>query len=127
MSEVGWRKWIRNNVRVANPFLWVLEGRLACAPRPLHYHPQFGGRVPSLPPDAAGALTNWLLAIRDAGVGTITCPATLGEIRRYAALVGSHGDLLVLYRSTGFVVHHHPIEYPAHASVRGSGRDSRAD
>jgi len=117
MYEVEWRKWIRNNVRSSNPLLWVLQGRLACSPRPLRYHPEFGGRVSLIPPKAAGALLDWLIEIRKEGIGTITCLATPGELRRYTTAVEKHADLISLYRSEGFVVHHHPVEDPALARV----------
>jgi Cyclin-dependent kinase inhibitor 3 (CDKN3) len=117
MSETAWRTWIRSRVQALDLFLWVLEGNLACSPRPLRYHPRFGGRVPLLPCEATDALLTWLLAVRRKGIGTIICLATPGELKRYANVVGTNADLISLYRSEGFVVHHHPIEDPAHVSA----------
>jgi hypothetical protein len=56
MDETAWRTWIRSNIQRADPLLWVIERSLACAPRPLRYHAEFGGRVATLPADAAPAL-----------------------------------------------------------------------
>ncbi len=95
--------------------LWVLEKSLACSPRPLRYNERFGGRIPSLPREANTAVIHWLNSVRDLGIGTIVCLATPGELKRYAPAVGTATDLLALYRSNGFVVHHHPVQDPAHA------------
>ncbi len=122
MTEKEWRQWIRSRVRAAAPLLWVLEGRLACSPRPLRYHSDFGGRLLLLPSGAAGTLSNWLLSVQQQGIRTIVCLATPGEIKRYAAVIGPHRDLIALYRFRGFVVHHHPIEDPVHASVEARPR-----
>ena len=125
MDETPWRTWIRSNIQRADPFLWVLENSLACAPRPLRYHAEFGGRVATLPADAAPALHAWLHALNDHGVGTIVVLATHGELRRYAGVTAPAADLLRLYESRGFRVHHHPVEDPAHAatSARAGIRD----
>ena len=104
-------------MRRAIPVLWVLEGCLACSPRPLRYHNRFGGRIPSLPPAANAALMQWLASVRELGVRTIVCLATDGELKRYSPAVGGASDLLALYRAAGFVVHHHAVEDPAHASA----------
>lgn len=119
MTEKEWRQWIRDKVRGSTPFLWVLDGELACSPRPLRYHPhpQFGGRVPLIPAEAAGALSDWIQSILREGIGTITCLATPGELKRYTAVVGPNADLMSFYRSRRIVVHHHPVEDPAHAPL----------
>jgi len=118
MSEKEWQKWIRQNVRVANPLLWVIEKSLACAPRPLRYHAEFGGRLhPMIPSEAASALFEWLASLKGSGIGTIVCLATAGEMRRYSLVVSPQPDLLSLYRSRGFVVHYHPVEDPRHAAA----------
>lgn len=119
-NEEKWRAWIRKNVRLANPLLWVAERSLACAPRPLRYHPTFGGRVPLIVPEAAPVLREWLEGVKNQGIGTIVALATPGEIRRYASAVAPEKDLLSLYQSFGFMIHHHPVEDPAHAP--GSAR-----
>jgi|SRR5215472_9166204 len=120
MNEENWRRWIRKNVQAANPLLWILDNSLACAPRPLRYHPAFGGRVALIAPEAAPVLREWLAALRAHGIGTIVALATPGELKRYSAVVSPEPDLLSLYRSFGFLVHHHPIDDPAHvpASAR---------
>ncbi len=115
MSETEWRSWIRRNVQAANPLLWVLEPTLACTPRPLRYHREFGGRVPVIPPQAAPALIEWLDSVKNRGIGTIVCLATPGELKRYSLVASPRPDLLSLYQSLGFLVHHHPVEDPRHA------------
>ncbi len=115
MSEKEWRQWIRSKVQGAAPLLWVLNRRLACSSRPLRYHARFGGRLLFFPPEAADALSEWLEAVRQEGIGTITCLATHGELKRYATLTGPDEGLVSFYRHRGFRVHHHPIEDPRHA------------
>ncbi len=117
MSEADWRTWIRNNVQAANPLLWIVENSLACAPRPLRYHPKFGGRVPLIPREAAPALREWLDSLKAHGIGTIVALATPGEMKRYSSVIAPQPDLISLYRSLGFLVHHHPVEDPAHVAA----------
>ncbi len=119
-EEDAWRTWIRKHVQSAG-LLWVIEGRLACSPRPLRYHPRFGGRLPQLPPEAGPILGEWLQSLKNRSVGTIVVLATDGEMKRYATAVAPAPDLLSLYRSLGFVVHHHPIEDPLHAPASEKG------
>ena len=122
MTETEWRSWIRKNVQAANPLLWVIEKSLACAPRPLRYDSKFGGRVPFLiPSEAAAALSEWIAALKEEGIGTILCLATPGELKRYSVVVSPHPDLISLYRSSGFVIHSHPVEDPAHAPAHEKG------
>jgi len=122
MTETEWRSWIRKNVQAANPLLWVIEKSLACAPRPLRYDPKFGGRVPFLiPSEATSALSEWIAALKDEGIGTIVCLAPPGELNRYSLVVFPLADLISLYRSSGFVVHPHPVEDPAYASAHEKG------
>jgi hypothetical protein len=117
MSEAELRNWIRKNVRAANPLFWVVEKSLACAPRPLRYDEKFGKRIPLIPVEAASALSDWLESVKELGVGTIVCLATAGEIKRYSLAVSPHPDLLSLYKSSGLVVHSHPVEDPAHVAA----------
>jgi hypothetical protein len=116
-NEKDWRRWIRNNVKAADPLLWIIDTSLACAPRPLRYHPKFGGRVPLIPAGAAPALREWLRLLRDHGVGTIVVLATHEEMKRYSSVVAPEPDLLSVYRYFGFLVHHHRIEDPRHAAA----------
>lgn len=117
MTEPECRNWIRDRIQAADPALWVIESKLACSPRPLRYHSQFGGRIPSIPAAARPDLERWLAALRSIGIGTIVVLVTPGEMRRYAAVVAPSGDLVSFYESERFVVHAHPIEDPAHAAV----------
>lgn len=122
MSETVWCTWIRKNVQAANPLLWIIESHLACAPRPLRYHQKFGGQVPLMPSESAADLFEWLDLLRAHGIGTIVVLATVGEMKRYSSVISPRPDLLSLYRSVGFVVHHHQIEDPAPAPVSAKAR-----
>src|SRR5438105_3803580 len=103
MTEADWRKWIRKDVQSASPFLWVIEGKLACSPRPLRYDPDFGGRfLPLIPSEAASKLADWLNSLKSHDIGTIVCLATVKEMQRYTLVVSPHPDLLTMYRSYGF-------------------------
>jgi hypothetical protein len=117
MTESDWRKRIRKDVQSANPFLWVIDGKLACSPRPLRYDQEFGGRLPSIPLEAAPKLSDWLNSLKSQGIGTIVCLATPKEMQRYALVVSPHSDLLSMYRSYGFVVRAHAVEDPLHAAA----------
>jgi hypothetical protein len=114
-SYDNWFQWIRKNVQKANPLLWAVDNSLACAPRPLRYHPTFGGRGPIIPQEARPVLDEWLKSVKNQGIGTIVVLATCNEMKRYASVVTPLADLLALYRSCGFLVHHHPVEDPHHA------------
>jgi Cyclin-dependent kinase inhibitor 3 (CDKN3) len=116
MNEAQWRGWIRQNVQAADPLLWVIEKRLGCAPRPLRYHPAFGGQIPLIPSEGASALLEWIASIKHRGVKTIICLATHGEMMRYALVTSPHANLLALYRSSGLEVYSHPILDPAHVA-----------
>lgn len=115
MNEANLNDWIRSRIRSADPALWVIECQLACSPRPLRYHSVFGGRIPSIPVEARPALLEWLRRLRSDGIGTIVVLATSAELNRYTPVVSPHNDLIDFYKSHGFVVHHHPVEDPAHA------------
>ena len=122
MTETEWRSWIRKSVQAANPLLWVIPESLVCAARPLRYDSKFGGRVPFLiPSEAASVLSEWIAALKKESIGTIVCLATLGELKRYSLVVSPHPDQISLYRSSGFVVHPHPVEDPAHAPAHEKG------
>lgn len=109
-------------MQAANPLLWVIEKKLACAPRPLRYDPKFGGRIPFLiPSEATSALSEWIGALKDESIGTIVCLATPGELKRYSLVVSPLADMVSLYRSSGFIVHSHPVEDPAHAPAHEKG------
>jgi hypothetical protein len=116
MTEVEWRKWIRERVQAADPMLWVLASRLACSPRPLRYHPAYKDHRGILPSEAHDELYRWVDRIRWPGIGLIVCLATAAELRRYTAAAAPQPGLLDLYRSQGIEVHHLPVEDPHHAS-----------
>src|SRR5215471_19313769 len=98
LNEKDWRAWIRNNVRAANPLLWIIDKSLACTPRPLRYHSEFGGRVPTIPAIANEPLRQWLESLKALGIGTIVVLATPEEMERYSSVVAPQRDLLSLYR-----------------------------
>lgn len=62
-------------------------------------------------------MSEWIAALRGQGISTIVCLATAGEMKRYSLVVSPQPDFLSLYRSSGFVVHSHPVEDPAHAAA----------
>src|SRR3989442_7121662 len=115
MSETEWRSWIQKNVQAVNPLLWVIEKSLACAPGPLRYHGEFGGRVPLIPSEAPSALSEWPDSLKDRGIGTIVCLATVEEMRRQSLIVSPQADLVSTEPSLGSVAHDQSVAHTAHA------------
>ena len=68
MTETQWRSWIRERVQKGSALRRVLEGSLACSPRPLRYAQEFGGRIQVLPPESGMPLLKWIDAVRELGV-----------------------------------------------------------
>ena len=51
---------------------WVIPCFLACTPRPLRYHPRYGGSRKPLPPEATDLVRDW--ACYDShGIGESPC------------------------------------------------------
>jgi hypothetical protein len=94
--------------------VWVIPGALACAHRPLRYHPKFGGSRRDLPAEATDAVVNWVDQISGAGFRSIICLMHPKEVGHYAALRLGATDLITYYGLRGFRVCHKPWDDPAH-------------
>ena len=92
--------------------VWVLEGELACSPRPLRKHPVFGGRKP-LPPEARAAVILWVRRIVAMGFKSVICLSHGKELQYYSPLNLDSDGLLGLYRASGLQVEHLPWPDPA--------------
>ena len=100
----------------SNLVVWVLEGVLACAQRPLRRHPTFGGRKP-LPPDARNAVIEWVGRIVAMGFASIICLTHEKELKYYMPLRLHPDGLLGFYRTSGLEVEHLGWPDPAHADT----------
>jgi hypothetical protein len=100
----------------SNLVVWVLDGALACAQRPLRRHPVFGGRKP-LPPEARNAVIEWVRRIAAMGFESIICLSHEKELKYYISLDLHPDGLLGFYRSSGLKVEHLGWPDPAHAQT----------
>jgi hypothetical protein len=82
----------------SNLVVWVLDGALACAQRPLRRHPAFGGRKP-LPLEARDAVIDWLRCIVELGFAGIICLSHEKELKYYESLCLHPDGLLGFYRT----------------------------
>ena len=95
--------------------LWIIRGQLACAHRPLRYHPEFGGSGLDLPMSATPMVFKWAKRIReDYGIRSIISLMHPKELRHYDSLDLGARDLLDFYRQQGFQVCAISWEDPAH-------------
>lgn len=94
--------------------VWVIDGKLAVAHRPLRYHPYFGGSGADLPTQAISELIRWVSRVRYSGIRSIICLMHAKELRHYANLNLGAQNLIEYYRIQGFQVAHIEWEDPAH-------------
>ena len=91
--------------------VWVIHEKLACAQRPLRYHPQFGGYNP-LPPQARLLVVEWVKRIKHLGFRSIICLLEVRQLDRYYMRGGINlheNGLFGYYKSQGFRVCHFPM------------------
>lgn len=91
---------------------WVIRGELACAHRPLRYHPRYAGSRVRLPAEVLGAVEDWVERIRAEGISSILSLMHEGDLGCYRALDLGVPDLIEYFRAKGFRVAHHPYEDP---------------
>jgi len=101
----------------SNLLVWVIPNTLACAHRPLRYHPEFCGSGLELPIEATSAVLQWVEQVKTCGIRGIICLMHPKELRHYAKLNFGASDLLNLYEKAGFTVRHLPWEDPRHRPV----------
>jgi hypothetical protein len=97
--------------------VWVIAGQLACAHRPLRYHPRYGGSGRNLAADASPLVFEWADRIRAVGIRSILCLMHDKELGYYACLDLAASDLMAFYREAGFGVCRVPWEDPAHSKT----------
>lgn len=111
LSTLGKRLQSGDQSRI---LLWVIPDALACAHRPLRFHPIFGASGKDLPPEAAREVLEWVRRIRAHGVKSVICLMHPKELRHYARLDLGAADLIDLYRKESLEVRHIPWDDPAH-------------
>lgn len=104
--------------------VWVIPNRLACAQRPLRFHPKFGKEVlernelygrPDLPPEARDEVLKWVGRIKeDYGIQSIISLMGDDEMRRYAQLDLGPKSIIGLYEESGLKVRHIRWKDPAY-------------
>jgi protein tyrosine phosphatase (PTP) superfamily phosphohydrolase (DUF442 family) len=92
------------------PLRWIAPSVIACGPRPLRYHPAYGGRGP-LPSEARPLVWDWVEQIRGEGIRSILCLLEVAQLERYYGdELGLHERGLVGYcEDAGFDVVHQPL------------------
>jgi hypothetical protein len=93
---------------------WVIPGALACAHRPLRYHPRYAGSRVRLPAETAGLIQEWVGRIMAQSIRSILSLMHGGDLACYAGLPLGADNLIEYFRVQGFAVAHHPYEDPAH-------------
>jgi len=101
--------------------VWVIPGALACAHRPLRYHPKFGGSGRKLPAEALDELINWIDWVRAERIVSILALISVKELKHYDQLDIKVDDLIAYYRQCKFNVVHIPWEDPRHRDVCEEG------
>jgi hypothetical protein len=93
---------------------WIMPGTLACAHRPLRYHPLHGGSRARLRPDVTPLIEEWADLLLVEGIRSILSLMHDGDTDCYRALPLGDGHLLAYLELRGFTVARHPYEDPAH-------------
>jgi len=93
---------------------WIIPGALACAHRPLRYHPQYGASRTPLPQSATPLVEEWAELIKVEGIKSIISLWHEGDAACYRSLPLGNGDLLAYLAAQGFKIARHPYEDPAH-------------
>jgi len=93
---------------------WIIDGKLACAARPLRYHQIYGGSGKALPLEAKPDLDRWIERVRSEGIVSIITFVSEKELGHYRRLLPDGVTLVDYYRGRGFKVDHIPWSDPAH-------------
>ncbi len=96
--------------------VWAIPDLLACAPRPLRYHPEFGGSRMVLPSKATHLVYSWVSQLRKCGIKSIISLMHDADLRCYSGLDLPGKDLLQYYKEQAFIVYRIPYEDPHHKS-----------
>jgi hypothetical protein len=97
-----------------NLLVWVIPEELACAHRPLRYHPLYGGSGKNLSIDAAPEVMDWAETISLLGIKSIICLMHQKDIDYYKDLDLDAPNLIEFYKKF-FEVRHIPWEDPHHS------------
>jgi len=93
---------------------WIIPNELACAHRPLRYHPQYGGSRRPLPPEATSLIEEWTELIKVEGIRSIISLWHDEDIAPYRSLPLGNGNLLAYLGTLGFFIARHEYEDPRH-------------
>jgi hypothetical protein len=94
----------------------VIPEKLACAHRPLRYHPLYGGSGKNISPDAAADVVDWAETISLLGIRSIICLMHQKDIDYYKDLDLNAPNLIEFYGKY-FEVRHIPWEDPHHSKT----------
>ncbi|MCU1335921.1 MAG: hypothetical protein JWO19_1502 [Bryobacterales bacterium] len=93
---------------------WIIPDQLACAHRPLRYHPRHGGSRMPLAPDATPLIEDWVELIKVEGIKSILSLMHDGDLNCYRSLPLGNGDLLAYFEAQDIIVAREEYEDPAH-------------
>jgi hypothetical protein len=96
---------------------WIIPDTLACSPRPLRYHPVYGGSGTSIESSATSLVKEWVDLIEIEGIRSIISLMHLRDIAYYEGLDLGATNLIEFYRNRGFKVEHIPWEDPRHSKA----------
>jgi hypothetical protein len=96
-------------------FHWAIPDELACAQRPLRYHPVYVEQgLGSVPVQLRGEVLQWIGRVVDSGFQSIMCLATPQELGYYDGLDLSPGGLRGACEARGLVFESEPWPDPHH-------------
>jgi hypothetical protein len=106
--------------------VWVIPDKLACAHRPLRYHPRYGGSGKNISPDAAIEVVDWVETISLLGIKSIICLMHQKDIDYYKGLNLGAPNLIEFYKRY-FEVRHIPWEDPHHSKTERKLIEEKAE
>lgn len=81
MNALGRRHEAGDDIEI---LVWIIPGALACAHRPLRYHPTYGGSGASISASANSLLLDWTTQLRLEGVKSIISFMHDRDLQSYA-------------------------------------------
>jgi hypothetical protein len=107
--------------------VWVVPGQLACAPRPLRYHPRYGGSGQPIPSEAKPLILDWIEHIRLEGIASIISFMHERDVRCYREVDLGGLDLGAFLDREGFRMCALPWEDPLHSKTEPAAKRAKLE
>jgi hypothetical protein len=106
---------------------WVIPGALACAHRPLRYHPRYGGSGLPIPGEAKPLILDWVEQIRMEGIASIISLMHDRDLRCYQQIELGGMNLSAFLEHEGFNLCPLPWEDPAHSRTNPAAKRAKLE